>query len=208
MDGKVLLEKLRATGLQVDAWWPADVATPLARLVGGVLVQRTTWAAHAYPALQNLLAAGALRDATTLLALPEATLTEMIRCAGFYTTKPRAVRAISQWWLEHKDDHSQMSDEVLRKSLDAVYGIGPESADLALISVFNRGTFVADKYARRLFTAAGLEAPKGYEPFHTYAMTLCDGLSHVEFQELHSLKVEYGKLVSVKKVTYSELFLQ
>ena len=98
-----------------------------------------------------------------------------------------------------------MSDAQLRQSLDDVYGVGPETADLALISALDRGSFVADEYARRLFQGIGLLAPKGYEQFHAYAMTLCADFTPDEFHDFHALKVEYGKEVTRGLRTYAAL---
>lgn len=202
--GRFLLEQLRATGIATHDWWPADIHTPPRRLIAGVLVQRTT-ATNAYLALRNLDRAGLLTSAQTLLDAPLEQVTGLILPAGFYRTKPRSVRAITQWWSDHEANHFQMSDAQLRQSLDDVYGVGPETADLALISALDRGSFVADEYARRLFMGVGLPAPKSYEQFHGYAMTLCPDFTPPEFHEFHALKVQYGKEVTKGLRRYCDL---
>ncbi len=202
--GRLLLERLENTGIATHDWWPEDIHTPLRRLIAGVLVQRTT-ATNAYLALRNLDRAGLLVSSEVLLSAPLERVTELVLPAGFYTTKPRSVRGIAQWWSDHETDHIQTSDAQLRQSLDDVYGVGPETADLALISALDRGSFVADEYARRLFQGIGLLAPKRYEEFHAYAMTLCADFTPKEFHDFHALKVQYGKEVTKGLRTYADL---
>lgn len=202
--GRLLLDRLRTAGVATHDWWPVDIHTPLRRLIAGVLVQRTT-ATNAYLALRNLDRAGLLVSPEVLLSAPLEHVTKLVLPAGFYTTKPRSVQGIVQWWSDHETDHIQMSDAQLRQSLDAVYGVGPETADLALISALDRGSFVADEYARRLFQGIGLFAPKGYEQFHAYAMTLCADFTPDEFHDFHALKVQYGKEVTKGLRTYAAL---
>ena len=80
--GRLLLDRLKATGIATHDWWPADIHTPLRRLIAGVLVQRTT-ATNAYLALRNLDRAGLLVSTEVLLSAPLERVTELVLPAGF-----------------------------------------------------------------------------------------------------------------------------
>lgn len=203
--GRTLLTQLRATGLETQDWWPADVHTQTRRVYGSILVQQTTWTS-AHKALQNLAAAGVLDSPELLLQLPVTELTELVWSAGFHSRKPGYLRSAAQWLLEHAQDGTDFDDHALFRSLTSISGVGPETAHLIMLSTYGRKTFIADAYARRLFTGVGLvDLPKGYQPLHTFAMSLCTDFSHQDFVDFHALKVLFGQGVARSERFYADL---
>lgn len=62
-------------------------------------------------------------------------------------------------WLKHYQFDLQKAAtkdfSSLRKELLAIKGIGEETADALLVYVFDQSTFIADKYAQRMFEKFG-----------------------------------------------------
>ena len=201
------MTQLRATGLEIQDWWPADVHTQIRRVYGSILVQQTTWTS-AYKALQNLAAAGVLDSPAQLLQVPIADLTELVWSAGFHSRKPGYLRSAATWLLEHAQVGADLKDDALFKSLIAISGVGPETAHLIMLSTYNRSTFIADAYSRKLFTGVGLsDLPKGYLPLHAYASRFCTDFSHQEFVDFHALKVHFGQEVARGTRAYADLVI-
>ncbi|XBH21901.1 hypothetical protein V5R04_01350 [Jonesiaceae bacterium BS-20] len=203
--GRTLLTRLRATGLETQDWWPADVHTQIRRVYGSILVQQTTWTS-AHKALQNLRAAGVLDQPELLLQLPITDLTELVWSAGFHTRKPGYLRSAATWLLEHAQDGTDLEDGTLFQSLTTISGVGPETAHLIMLSTYGRKTFIADAYARKLFTGVGLvNLPKGYLPLHAFASRFCADFSHQDFVDFHALKVLFCQAVARGECTYADL---
>src|SRR5262245_27620773 len=90
---RLLRELARGFGAQL--WWPAE--TPFEVLVGAVLTQNTAWT-NVERALASLKARTVLSPAR-LLALPEEELALCIRSSGYFRSKARKLRALSEWYL-------------------------------------------------------------------------------------------------------------
>jgi len=133
-------------------WWPAE--SPFEVLVGAVLTQNTAWV-NVERAIDRLRAAGAL-TAVELLARPESEIADLIRPAGYFNVKAVRLRAACRWWLAEAATAASQDTASLRRSLLAVHGIGPETADDILLYAFERPVFVVDAYTRRLFARFGL----------------------------------------------------
>ncbi|RRD51800.1 hypothetical protein EII12_07155 [Buchananella hordeovulneris] len=171
-------------------WWPAD--SELEIIAGAILVQNTAWvgAARALAALQ---AAGLLAPAALAAVGPE--LEELIRPAGFMRAKAASLRAAATWWRDRGAAARALPTAALRAELLAVRGIGPETADVVALYVFNRPVFVCDTYARRLL------AHVGYPPWPTYAaahralapQVAATELPVRQWQHLHALIIRAGQ---------------
>lgn len=212
-----LLPALRAAGAREGPWW--SVETPLEVLIGTVLVQNTAWR-NVEASLANLRGAG-VRCALDVLDLGEERLRVLVRPSGFQTAKSRTVRTLLEWWAErvgHPLDrpltagrpgsgaHAGRADPVLahapllphvctedlRAELLSLRGIGPESADVVLLSLLGRGVAVADTYARRVLVRLGADVPLGYRPLARELQSQLD-LDLDGWQELHALFDEVGK---------------
>lgn len=180
-------------------WWPAD--TRFEVVVGAILIQNVSWI-NAQRALDTLKNTGELTP-ERLVAIPNDALESMIRPAGFYRAKARYLKEACDWLLAlpHRGEDwpqrvSDLDDESLRRGLLSVHGIGGETADDILLYVFDRPTFIADRYSRRLFETLGVDdLPKSYEGFRRRVMPhIVSGTwSLADLKEFHGLIDEFGK---------------
>lgn len=185
---KIMLENMTHPGP-----WPAE--TKIEIIAGAILVQNTTWK-NAERSLDNLRQHTAF-DPAKIASLPKAELQELIRPSGFYQNKSRALQEVFNWLEKYQYDFTDISDYFgvgLRTELLAQHGIGEETADVLLLYVFDHTVFVADSYARRLFTRLSAsntnfqhyrQLYKAVQPFDQFTLT--------EAQEFHALIDEFGK---------------
>lgn len=178
-----------------SGWWPADSKFEI--MVGAVLTQNTAWA-NVDRSLTALKRACAL-DPRAILAMNPARLQKLIRSSGFYVNKARSVRTLCRWYGDRcgfrPAGAAGIPDGRLRDELLGIFGVGGETADDLLLYVFDRPTFVADTYARRLLTFLGVTVPTGYERLRALMMpqVRAAGFTVTELQELHGLIDNYGK---------------
>lgn len=195
----ILFENLGPQG-----WWPAD--NPYEIIVGAILVQNTNWR-NVERSLDNL------RDATQfdpdkILSLDMETLQQCIQPSGFYKNKSKAVHHIFRWLKEHDydfDNIDKMYVDTLRHELLALPGIGPETADVLLVYVFDKVVFIADTYTRRLFKLLGVDS-KNYKELQD-AIQLPESFTPAHAQEFHGLLDEFGKRYLSPKGVKGETFL-
>lgn len=173
--------------------WPAE--TKIELIAGAILVQNTTWK-NAERSLDNLRQHSEFNPAK-LSSLPKEELQELIRPSGFYQNKSRALQEIVNWLEKYQYNYTKINThfgQSLRTELLAKHGIGEETADVLLLYVFDRRVFVADSYARRLFTR--LSASNGnfqnYRQLHK-AVQPFDQFTLEEAQVFHALIDEFGK---------------
>lgn len=135
-------------------WWPAK--TVMGMMIGAILVQNTAWT-QAAKAVDILSDQGALNP-ETLRTLPDETLWEWVRPAGYFRVKTARLKALARFLEEYDDDLDRLfalDTETLREKLLGVYGIGKETADSILCYGAQRPYFVVDAYTRRLFSRLG-----------------------------------------------------
>lgn len=169
-------------------WWPQRDG-PIEVCFGAILVQHTTWASAAR-AIDALREAGAL-DCRGLLGLPEARLEELVRPAGTYRTKARALRAFAR---AIADDHGGDFAALLagppaevRARLLRIRGIGLETADAVLLYAAGLPAFIVDAYAVRLWCRLGLG------PLAPAEVVRAASEDVERLREWHALVVEHGK---------------
>ena len=171
-------------------WWPARSKWEL--LIGAVLVQNTNWT-NVSLSLKNL----AHRTDFSPKAIRELTnqeLQTLIRPSGFFNNKSRALEGILSWTETFNDDFSRLKavpTDKIRKSLLQIKGVGPETADVIVVYLLDRPVFIADAYARRLFTLLGKET-KSYEELQGI-VHLSPSFNGTKANELHALIDVYGK---------------
>lgn len=207
-----------------EHWWPVETRTEI--LLGSVLVQNTNWR-NADRSLTALRDAGLL-DLDKLLAVPDVELVELIRPSGFQSAKARAIRGLALWatacrrgrpssaaaggdstrptapssWLGPALVGS-VPTSGLRTDLLAIPGVGPETADVVLLYVFERPVFIADSYARRLFTRLGATVPRRYDDLARLASAQTD-FTVAQWQEFHALIDDYAKVYCRNDASWSE----
>lgn len=181
------------SALGPQGWWPAK--TRLEVILGAILTQNTTWS-NAAQAIEQLRKRGALSLAG-LRSVGEAELRSLIRPAGFFIQKARAIRGFINWLdATHSgslDRMFAMPADQLRTALLRLQGIGPETADAILLYAGGKPFFVADAYTRRVLERHHL-LPEGssYQEAQDFIYRELDGDAGM-YNEFHALLVEVGK---------------
>lgn len=176
-------------------WWPGE--TPFEVMVGAILTQNTAWS-NVELAIANLKAAGAL-DGAALLDLPDASLAELIRPAGYFNVKTRRLKALCAYLRAEGvlDAPEALAGQAepgeLRRRLLAVHGIGAETADCILLYALDLPSFVVDAYTRRIFARLG--RIEGDEPYAAIQALFHAHLprDRALYNEYHALIVRLGK---------------
>ena len=176
-----------------QGWWPADSTTET--IIGTILVQHTAWK-NVERAIANLKAQNLL-DFRAIHDLDHGSLAKIIQPAGTPTVKARRLQAFAAWLgTRHGfvlDSMSSTPQNVLRRELLAIKGIGPETADCILLYAAQQPAFVVDTYTRRVLSRHLLaDSDWGYDRLK--------GLFEANlprdvrlFNEFHALLVEVGK---------------
>jgi endonuclease-3 related protein len=187
-----------------QGWWPGRTRWEV--ICGAVLTQNTTWR-NASLAVKNLRRAGLLQ-ARTLRLVDLSELEALIRPAGFYRQKARALQSFAHW-LEraHADSlDSLFAQDVAsaRAQLLAHKGIGQETADAILLYSGRHPVFVADAYTRRVLARHGLMHPTA--DYTSAQKFLHQHLPPQEalFNEFHALLVEAGKRYCHRSMAHCE----
>ncbi|MBF0340545.1 MAG: endonuclease [Magnetococcales bacterium] len=174
-------------------WWPARTVPEM--MAGAVLVQNTAWIGAAR-AVARLEEAGLLDSWSALLATPDEQLWERIRPAGFFRIKARRLKSLAAFMAGFPQGHEglfRLETPALRTALLGVYGVGEETADSILCYGAQRGIFVVDAYARRIFSRLGWTgAQAGYGELQRFVMERMPADAHL-LGELHALLVEHAK---------------
>lgn len=176
-----------------QGWWPAR--TRLEVILGAILTQNTIWR-NAAQAIAHLRKRGLL-NLKRLRVLDEVELQSLIRPAGFFSQKARAIRAFLAWLdAAHGGSLDRMfakPAEQLRADLLGLKGLGPETADAILLYAGRKPFFVADAYTRRILARHHLlPADSSYEEAQNFVHHNLDRDAGV-YNEFHALLVEVGK---------------
>ncbi|MDT2740427.1 deoxyribonuclease I [Enterococcus canintestini] len=187
-----------------QGWWPADSKEEI--ILGAILVQNTNWQ-NAAISLENLKMVTDF-SSFQIANLSVTQLQALIRPSGFFKNKSQAIHEIFTWLLAFDGDFFKVRSyygENLRDQLLTLHGIGAETADVLLLYVFDLPVFVADSYARRLFTQLGTPQLHNYQALKKL-VNLSD-FTLAEAQEFHGLIDEFGKEF-LKKNTFNRSFLR
>ncbi len=182
-------------------WWPAESKWEV--MVGAILTQNTSWK-NVEKALANLKRAAAL-EPERVHAMEIEQLTELIRSAGFTTSKPQRLKRLAEFFLsQYKGNaHTLRGGDLytLRAQLLALNGIGPETADAILLYAAEQPIFVVDAYTRRIMARMGIgdiEHNASYDELQNLFMT---HLPHevTLFNEFHALLDLHAKYTCTKR---------
>ena len=160
-------------------------------ILGAILTQNTAWT-NAETALFNLQKLEALSPGA-FQKLGDAALLKAIRPAGYYNSKSRYLRAVTNFFVGLQGAIPE------RNELLAVNGIGNETADCILLYAYGRPEFVVDAYTLRLLDSLGLlpSAGKYMDVKNMFERALKPDVPR--FQEYHALIVEHSKRFYSKK---------
>lgn len=174
-------------------WWPGHTAYEIA--AGAILTQHTAWrnAARALTALRRQ----GLLSPERVVALGEAALATVIRPAGTYRAKARALLGFTGWLIDHAGGRfgplRRAPLDALRRDMLDLRGLGPETVDSILLYAAHRPVFVADGYARRVLVRHRLLASRiTYEEARLFVEAHLPSDPSL-FNELHALIVAVGK---------------
>ncbi|MBU1274732.1 MAG: endonuclease III domain-containing protein [Proteobacteria bacterium] len=174
-------------------WWPGE--SPFEVMVGAVLTQNTNWA-NVVKAIANLKRAGVL-SLPALGALERPRLAQLIRPAGYYNLKAgRLANLLAMVNERYEGDlewfFAQSTGE-MRRSLLAVKGVGPETADSICLYAAGKPVFVIDAYTFRILGRHGLaDQDMGYFELQELFMDALPADAAM-FNQFHAMLVNLGK---------------
>ncbi|TDM02485.1 endonuclease III domain-containing protein [Macrococcus carouselicus] len=186
-------------------WWPAD--SEIEMMIGAILVQNTNWN-NVEKSLHNIQEKNDF-DAEKILSLTIEELQELIRPSGFYHNKSKALMTLLEWLSDYDFNYKRIDEyfgAALRTELLKLRGIGPETADVLLVYLFERVEFIPDSYTRRLYKQLGYTNTESYDKFKKEVRI--DDFTNAEAKEFHGLLDEFGKRFLTTKTRDSEHFLQ
>jgi endonuclease-3 related protein len=175
-----------------QGWWPGR--GPFEIMVGAVLTQNAAWR-NAERAIECVREAGALTPAA-VATLPLGRLEQLVRSAGAWRRKARTLAALART-IEAQEGGLQgllsTDPALLRRTLLAIRGIGPETADAILLYAGGHPVFVVDAYTRRFLERHRIARARA--PYDAVQSLFMDALGHDAdaFAECHALLVELGK---------------
>ncbi|KAL6599230.1 HhH-GPD family protein [Neocallimastix sp. 'constans'] len=131
-------------------WWPGDSYIVM---VQSILVQNTTWSS-----VEKITTSLKKMTPRDVLKMKIEKLEDLIRPCGFCKRKAKTIKYLTEWYGKYKynvESVMKIGKTELRKELLAIKGIGPETADVILVYVFHKPSFVIDAYTRRLLERLG-----------------------------------------------------
>ncbi|AQP42290.1 endonuclease III related protein [Streptococcus gallolyticus] len=180
------------THMGATNWWPADSKQQI--IIEAILIQNTT-ELNATRASQ-LIKSVSNYDLQVLVDMPKENLEELVRPAGFMKNKSKAIQEVASWYLAHEENPTKIVQQYgssLRKVLLSLHGVGPETADVLMAYIFDQPQFIADKYARTLFTQLGINDLTDYKSLAILLAELPQPFTFADAQEFHGLIDEFGK---------------
>lgn len=173
--------------------WPAE--SPWEIMLGAFLVQNTTW--HNTQISLAKFGTATDFDPQRISELSADDLLPLVYSSGFHKSKTNLIMTWFQWLKSYGFDRGKIlsefpSKDALRKQLLSFRGIGNETADVLLLYVFDQSAFIADNYARKLFTGLGSPYAKTYVSLKNNVENTTS-LSLMEWKDFHGQILEYGK---------------
>ena len=178
-------------------WWPIDEeyhknhrTNPEEEVViGAILTQNTAWK-NVEKALDNLKK-DKLLSFEGIRKTPIRKLESLIKPAGFYKQKAKYLKNFTSLYGSIKE-----LEDIERKELLKIKGIGEETADVILLYALNKLSFVIDAYTRRI-----LKRMWGISGSYNDLKTLFEKNIPKDlklYKEFHALIDEHGKRVCRK----------
>lgn len=138
-------------------------------IIGMILVQRTTW--HNANLALNSLKQNSLLSITKIAQLKSLDkLTQLIRSAGFYQSKPKRLFDLCTYIVNQGGVEEIIKKDTLciRSKLLNLKGVGPETADTILLYAFDKPVFIIDEYTRRFVKKNDLTSETDYLNLQKY----------------------------------------
>lgn len=180
-------------------WWPAQTAFEC--VVGAILTQNTAWT-NVEKAVVRLKRATEITP-EKIDKMSPAKLARLIKPSGYFNQKARRLKIFSRFVVRNYGGNigSLLSEETgkLRKTLLALEGVGPETADSIILYAAEKPVFVIDAYTKRITQRHGLA--DGKASYDEVQKLFADNLPYKTalFNEYHALIVRTAKQFCHKK---------
>jgi endonuclease-3 related protein len=188
-----------------SGWWPADSKEEI--IIGAIMIQNTNWRNADRAVAGFRKQTGFVPD--EICHLTDKELQDLVRPAGFYKNKSRAVKTVFTWLAQYDYNYQAIARSFgpgLRTELLKLHGIGNETADVLLTYIFEIPTFISDKYARILFTELGVTGLTDYQSL-ARQVRLPEDFTIKEAQDFHGLIDEFGKIYFHPRTKFVQSFL-
>ena len=128
-----------------------------------ILVQRTSWH-NANIALKNLKKEGLLSIEKIAKLKDLEKLTQLIRSAGFYQSKPKRLYDVCTFVINQGGvgEITKKNKDDVRLQLLNIKGVGQETADTILLYALDKPVFIIDEYTHRWTEREGLTKENEY----------------------------------------------
>ena len=190
-----VFSKRGTAGFSAEGYRESPASFPLADdevdqiIIGAVLTQNTSWS-NVEKAF-SILEENDCLSRKHIISTEEKTLREWIRSSGCYNQKAKKLKNIFEY--------IGSVNEPTRSGLLSVWGIGPETADSILLYGYAQPLFIADAYAKRVFSRIGLiNADAAYE---SLSLHLNENIPKdaALYRNYHALIIAFGKEFCRKK---------
>ena len=175
-------------------WWPlTGYFEPFEEVcIGAILTQNTSWN-NVEKALQNLINEG-ITSFEKIQKTPEDELAVIIKPSGFYNQKAKTLKRLVNFVV------NKGKENLDRRKLISIKGIGKETADTILLYGLNKPVFVVDAYTKRFFYRFGItrEEKIEYDQLKNFIEKNVPKNIGI-YKEYHALIVEHCKNLCKKK---------
>lgn len=176
--------------------------------IGAILTQNTSWR-NVEKAIAELNRNRAI-SIKKILSTPQQKLAQWIRSSGYYNEKAKKLKQFCSFLRKKHNGRLSglfaLDDDVLRRELLSVNGIGPETADSIILYAAEKPAFVIDAYTMRIFNRIGFKEKTYHEMQERFMRSLPKRTKL--FQEYHALIVQHGKGICRPKPLCGECCLR
>ncbi len=184
--------------LDPNGWWPGRSDWQV--IWSTILIQNTNWK-NVDKALAALYQVSNFWP-EKILKMSDDKLEKSIASAGFFTRKAATIKRLAKYFQKYDFDLEkcrQLSKEELRSDLLSIKGIGPETADVILMYGIQKGEFVVDTYARRLFACLDYQLPPSYQKAKDLVEANVDHFTLRNYQNFHAMIVMFNQKYRLSK---------
>lgn len=143
-----------------DVWWPiyygACHPREFERTITNILVQNSSW--RPVRTAVDVLHRHSLLTASSLSGADEGTIADCVRTTGLQKQKAKRLKSIGSFVMDRFGSEQAFCDNVTRKELLEIPGIGSETSDRILLYTCARFCFPVDTYSLRVLFAYGVIA--------------------------------------------------
>lgn len=156
-------------------------------IIGMILVQRTSWH-NTNIALKNLKQSNLLSVEKIAELSNLNNLTELIRPAGFFQSKPTRLFDVCTFIKKSGGIENLLNKDAdnLRAELLHIKGVGKETADTILLYAFDKPVFIIDEYTYRWSEKHDVPIGRDYDDLQLYFQNQLESDAAL-YQKFHAL---------------------